>query len=428
MPVQINKVNRRPSFAEQASEGLSRGAEAYSNHQQNQQKMQSMNQYGESIGIRNLGSLPPEIQKEAVSKSLSAQNDRASEEYKMKKQQDMAKEFSQYFQDQEQDQNPLQSYLPPESKVKPKGILRPEYENEVPERPSPKKNQQKKMIPQHKIIEASITNPASADKMQKWNDNILTQQKHDEKLDFQKEKEKTKAETRKEDVALKQTEQLRQETLPIRKELAEKANVARQSIKNKQHAKEVIERGDINDPTFAIFAEALPFNLGKRLLSNDTVEYKAGLVDDFRDISSIFKGATRVKEVEIFEDKIADIYLTDDQKLAILNSRINASKSDIIKAEVAAELEKEGKFYGALQFEEEVNKRAQPQMDALFNKILDEHASVIKDAENRKAIPLDVNDPEDKKIMAQLKKEAGGDSKRAIELGHKKGYKFKGVK
>jgi hypothetical protein len=215
--------------------------------------------------------------------------------------------------------------------------------------------------------------------------------------------------------------EMRKETLPIRTELANKAAAAEKGIQNKQELLNLIEKGDINDPTFAALAEALPLNLGKRLLSNDTVEYKAGLVEEFQDLRNIFQGQTRIKEIELLENKIADIYLTDDQKKAVLKSRINALRADVIRAESAAELEDRDDL-GVLQFRQEIEKRAKPKLDALFNQILDEQKSIIQDAENRKKIPLSMNDSDDKKIIQQIMSEAGNDWKKAEKLAKEKGY------
>jgi len=219
---------------------------------------------------------------------------------------------------------------------------------------------------------------------------------------------------------------LRQETLPIRKQLAEKALAASKGIQNKEQLIDLIDKGDINDPTFAALAESLPLNLGKRLLSKDTTEYKAGLVEEFGDLRNIFQGQTRIKEIELLENKIADIYLTDEQKKAVLRSRINALKADMIRAEAAEELENRPDL-GVLQFNSEVEKRAKPRLDALFNQILDEQKSILQNAENRKNVPLDPSDPEDRKIMEQIKKEAGGDKAKAKAIAKKKGYTVKGA-
>ncbi len=218
---------------------------------------------------------------------------------------------------------------------------------------------------------------------------------------------------------------LRAETLPIRKEIAEKAQTATQGIQNKEHLLDLIKNGDLNDPTFAALAQSLPLNLGKRLLSNDTVEYKSGLVEEFKDLRNIFQGQTRVKEIELLEEKIADIYLTDAQKETILKSRINALKADQIRAEVAQEMENEP--YGVLQFNNELQKRSKSKLEGLFNKVLDEQKAVIQDAENKKKIPLDPKDPEDLKIMQQIKKEANGNKEKAKKIAKEKGYSWVGI-
>jgi len=222
----------------------------------------------------------------------------------------------------------------------------------------------------------------------------------------------------------KHEEELRKETLPIRKEYSDRAEASRKGIQNKQHLLEIIKTGKVDDPTFAALAEALPLNLGKRLLSPETVEYKAGLIEEFGDLRTIFPGQVRVKEIELLEQKIADLYLTDEQKERILNSRINAQKADLIREEAAAEIEASDKVYGLLEFRKQVGKKAKPKLEALFHKILDDQQAIIKDAENRKNIPLDINDPDDVQIISQIMKEAKGDKKKAKEIATKKGYKF----
>lgn len=216
---------------------------------------------------------------------------------------------------------------------------------------------------------------------------------------------------------------LRQETLPIRTDIANKAKIAEQSVRNKEQLIDLIEKGDINDPTYAALAESLPLNLGKRLLSPDTIEYKSGLVEEYGDLKNIFSGATRVKEIELLEAKIADIYLTNEQKKRVLKSRINAEKAHIIRAEAAAELE-DREDLGILQFEKELEKIAKPKLDALFSQILDEQKAIIQEAESKKQAPLDGNDPDDIKIIDEILKEVGGDWKQAEKLARKKGYKF----
>jgi hypothetical protein len=216
---------------------------------------------------------------------------------------------------------------------------------------------------------------------------------------------------------------MRAETLPIRTDLAKKAQAASKGIQNKEELLNIIEKGNINDPTFAALAESLPLNLGKRLLSNDTVEYKAGLVEEFTDLRNIFQGQTRIKEIDLLENKIADLYLTDEQKKAVIKSRINALKADMIRAEAAGELEDRDDL-GVLQFNNEVERIAKPKLEALFNQVLDEQKSIISSAESRKSLPLNPDDPEDLSILQQILREAGGDKKKAREIAAKKGYKF----
>jgi len=217
---------------------------------------------------------------------------------------------------------------------------------------------------------------------------------------------------------------LRAETLPIRKEIAEKANAAMQGIQNKKQLLDLVRSGNIDDPTYAIIAQALPLRLGERMLSPESVQYRGAIIDEFKDLRTVFQGQTRIKEIDLLEDKIAGLYLTDEQKEALLTSRINALQADVIKGEVAAELESEGDFGGALQFQKKVNERAQARLKDLFNVVLDEQKSIIQNAENKKKIPLNSNDPDDIEIIDQILEEAGGNWREAEKLAKKRGYKF----
>lgn len=216
--------------------------------------------------------------------------------------------------------------------------------------------------------------------------------------------------------------ELKKETLPLKQNIIARADASRESIRNKSHLLDLIDKGNLNDPTFAIFAESLPFNLGKRMLSDDTVEYKGGLVDEFSDLKNIFKGATRVKEVEIYENKLADIYLDDAQKKAILKSRINTAKIDLIREEAAQEVEEKYPNITALQFNKKIDEIAKPKIEALFNSIWGEQKAVLDQAEALKQIPLDYDDPQGRQILDQIMKEAGGDRSKARQIAKKKGY------
>jgi hypothetical protein len=162
--------------------------------------------------------------------------------------------------------------------------------------------------------------------------------------------------------------------------------------------------------------------MGKRFLSPDTIEYKGGLVDNFRDLKTIFNGPARVKEIEIMENKIADIYLTDAQKLQMLKSRIDVANVDIAREEAAAEIENEMPNVSALQFNRELGKRTNEKMNNIGKYVIGEQNAIIDAAERRKNLPLNLNDPDDKEIIAQIMKEAKGNPKKAQEIAKKKGY------
>jgi len=218
--------------------------------------------------------------------------------------------------------------------------------------------------------------------------------------------------------------EIRKEVFPIKKEISDKAQSARLGIENKEKLLNLIDTGNLADPTFATIAKNLPFDLGKRLLSPETIEYRSGLIEEFGDLRRLFAGQTRVKEIELLEEKIADIYLTDQQKKSVLKSRMDALKADIIREDAAQEVDEKYPDIGIFQFRKKVEEIAKPKLNALFNKILDDQKSIIKSAENKKRIPLDPTDPQDLEIADQILKEAGGDRQKARKLAKEKGYIF----
>lgn len=217
---------------------------------------------------------------------------------------------------------------------------------------------------------------------------------------------------------------IRKETLPIKQEIANKAQSSRESLRNKEELESIIDTGNLDDPTFAAFANALPLNLGQRLLSDETVQYRSALVDEFKDLRNIFKGQTRVAELDILQKKLPDVYLTDSQKKAVLKSRVKALSADLIREEAAAEAEEKFPNLGILQFQRKVEELAKPKLDNLFKEILSDHKQILKDAEEIKKDKLDASNPGDREIITQLIKESNGDKDLARKKARKLGYKF----
>lgn len=382
--VQVLQSNRQkqPSFLQSIAGGLAEGASQaipeYFKHQAEQKKMQQANAVYKQLTGQDLSGLPPEAQSKLAAQLLQTQG----KENLYNKKQDFLSEVFGKTRNKENFSDRIQG-----------------------------NDQQNLGFDPSEMSDADIAMVTSVDP------NVGRALSHAKDVGLREKREDKKSIERKEAA-------LRQETLPLKKGIIERADLARESITNKNHLIDLIDSGNIDDPTFAIFAESLPYNLGKRLLSPETVEYKGGLVDEFSDLKNIFKGATRVKEVEIYENKLADLYLTDQQKKAILKSRINTSKIDLIREEAAQEIEEKYPNVSALQFNKKVDELAKPKIDALFNSVWGEQKSILDRAEERKSLPLNINDPEDAEIIKQIYEEAGKNPKKAEELAKKKGYSW----
>lgn len=410
--VQIIQENRRPSLGERLSSGIGAGLEMGSQmmeehalKKQKEKTSQMMTKAGQALLGLDISSFDPDTQKALLVEGLKQKGKGSQQQVLM----DFVKNM-QGSEDSDLDEGEssftdrvMNAAQQPQE---PSSMMDEEQTQEAPKRSAkPKKYSEKSIV----AASAMPGGAATAREMRAHNDAV-----------DKKESAKTKSQQ-------EETRRLQAETAPRKQEIMQRANLSRESIANKNRLMSLIDQGNLDDPTFAAFAMNLPFNLGKRMLSDDTVEYKGGLVDEFSDLKNIFKGATRVKEVEIYEDKLPDIYLTDSQKKAILKSRINTAKIDLLREEAASEVEQRYPNLSALQFNKKVEEVMEPKMDALFNSIWDQQKSIINDAENRKKMPLDPADPEDKKIMQQILKEAGGDKTKAKQLAKKKGYSVAGL-
>ena len=211
----------------------------------------------------------------------------------------------------------------------------------------------------------------------------------------------------------------RQETLPVKQEIINRGNTAKESIRTKQELDRLIDTKKLDNPTFAVIADAMPFNLGKRMLSPETVVYKAGMVDEFKDLKNIFTGQTRTAELNILQNKMADTYLTDAQKKAILKSRIDVLNRDVYRMEAAEQVDPS---LGLFEFNKKVGELTQKRIDALGDKVIADHRAIIEEAERQKKIPLSPSDPAGLEILQQILQEANGDKKLARKMARDKGY------
>ena len=204
--------------------------------------------------------------------------------------------------------------------------------------------------------------------------------------------------------------------------IIERANTAREMIRNKTNLMNIIDRNNIDSPAWVSAFDAVPLNMGQQFLSPDTVTYRSQMIDGFKEMRTLFSGQTRNSEIKIMEDKMASLYLTDDQKKAILKSRLESYKLPVLEEQAAGEIEAEGTALSPLQFNVAVAKRTDELATDLYNKMLEDQKAVIAQAERKKDTPLDDTDPEDIRILEELLQEAEGNWKEAKKLAKKKGY------
>lgn len=160
------------------------------------------------------------------------------------------------------------------------------------------------------------------------------------------------------------------DTAKIRHEIATEGKAAHKSIESKERLIKLIEKGNLDNPLVVAVASFLPKGFRESLLSNDSLQYEAGLFDEFGVLKGMFPGSIRTAEINLLEPKLASLYKNDEAKKQILEAGINASKIAIIRYKKAAEIEREMPYLSVLEFENELEKRAKPEIDKLGNEIL----------------------------------------------------------
>ncbi len=184
---------------------------------------------------------------------------------------------------------------------------------------------------------------------------------------------------KREEIGLKDTEKARQQ-------LAQKADYAQRGIANKKFALNLVQGDEkLDDPLYVEFANRLPGGIRGKILSPKTQLYQAGLFDEFGVLKSMFPGQVRVKEIELLEDKLATLDKSDQAKKAILEHGIKKLEYDIILANAGAQVEKENPGAGSLEFNQLVQEKAKPQLDALYDELIKGYRDIF--AEHAKPQP-----------------------------------------
>lgn len=181
---------QKKSFAQKLNAGVGRGLEQAQEmmreHEikkfQEEEKQNITKFMNEKYGMNTQG-LPADFQKEIMKHEAMNKGKQLIQSQKQEQLNELLKNLDLDQKENGQNQN-LQM-----NEQKPRGILKPEFEDEQPSSSSKRSQGQKKLIPESVIAQAAAVNPAVADKLQKHNDNIMAQQRHDENLQIKKQKE-----------------------------------------------------------------------------------------------------------------------------------------------------------------------------------------------------------------------------------------------
>jgi hypothetical protein len=158
--------------------------------------------------------------------------------------------------------------------------------------------------------------------------------------------------------------------------LAQRATDARKAIRNRENQLRLIEKGNLDNPIVAQIADFMPKGFGNMLLSSDSQLYRSTLFDEFGIIKNMFPGQIRTKEIELLEDKLADLFKNNEAKKAIIANGMEKAKSEIIRADAAKQILKENPDMNVLELEEAVEERAAPKLQELYDSIIKEYERI----------------------------------------------------
>jgi len=161
----------------------------------------------------------------------------------------------------------------------------------------------------------------------------------------------------------------RGETLKIRTKYAEDSTAAEKAIRNKKAMLSLVKKGDLTNPILAGVADKLPKGMGQIFLSTDSQLYKSMLFDEFGVLKQMFPGQIRTKELELLEDKLADLYKNKEAKEAIIETSLKKMQAEVIRGEAAGWVEKNHPNASILEFQKLVEQKAIPELQKLYDEI-----------------------------------------------------------
>ena len=201
-----------------------------------------------------------------------------------------------------------------------------------------------------------------------------------------------------------------------------KADAARESLIDKRNQIDLIETGNINDPTVVTAATSIFGQFADRFLSDDTIKYRGGLINNYKDLRTVFSGPTRVKEIELLEEKVPGLHLSDSQKLGLLNAQIPLLNKDILMEDAVGIVldNPNNQNLSPYEFRKKVRTAFDELSKNAFDTFISESNRILDEAKESNKT-LSMSNPSDAKIVREIYMEAGQDQDKAKKLAAKRG-------
>jgi hypothetical protein len=331
---------QKPSTAEKFSDLIQAGTKLYSEYEEGKKaaeqlslEKEALHNLGESLGLKDLERYDPETRKQVIGEAL-----------KGKRQQDILKNVGSYFEQSEEDVN-HQFY---DQKPKPKGILKPEFEKEVPpKKTKPKSDLSKQLIPEDVIVKTALVNDAAANKMQKHNDNIREEIRHREKMEFEETKEERKSKQHEKEFFHSESKKY-DETLNDQAIAAEKKNRALESQLKLAHKLGKWDR--------VVSALAGQSKWGSLLKSTSAQEFDSYALPQMEGLRQVLGGVLSDSDIRLIMQKVVTSDKTPEANEKIAKYLMSENNLLIAKKQIGDELKRNNGGYRPANYDSEINR------------------------------------------------------------------------
>ena len=227
--------------------------------------------------------------------------------------------------------------------------------------------------------------------------------------------EEKKAEARSGEIGQKQVESAFKITAPVRKEINAGARSARDTISRLDRMEALIDKGTLISPVYNETLKKMGLDI-PALKNPDSQEFEKLTADMTRNIRDSFGARITTFELEVFLKSIPTLSQTAEGKRRVIENRKILEEGKQVRSKAMTEILRENNGVPPLDLEEQVDERADGELDALSQK--------FKAGVERIEAPGGPSESLSRDQALDFLKQAKGSKEKARELARKQGFVF----